>query len=157
MVAGPNGSGKTSLASWLAKDYSVNFYQMLNADNLMKTARETLRLAAPTPIGADELVAFAHATAYPPDVIALFANGGVAVQSDCVVFKKAAVNTYSVALVTAFFREKLFSAGASFSLETVFSHPSKLAVLKRAKDLGYRTYMYFVATEGPQININRVH
>ena len=34
MVAGPNGSGKTTLVGWLARDYAVNFYTMLNADDV---------------------------------------------------------------------------------------------------------------------------
>lgn len=33
MVAGPNGSGKTSLVARLAVYYAVNFYTMLNAKN----------------------------------------------------------------------------------------------------------------------------
>ena len=33
MVAGPNGSGKSTLTAWLMRDYAVNFYTMLNADD----------------------------------------------------------------------------------------------------------------------------
>ena len=34
MVAGPNGSGKTTLMRRLAADYAVNFYDILNADDM---------------------------------------------------------------------------------------------------------------------------
>lgn len=34
MVAGPNGSGKTTLMRRLAADYAVNFYDILNADDI---------------------------------------------------------------------------------------------------------------------------
>ena len=34
MIAGPNGSGKSTLANLLRRDYAVNFYTMLNADDI---------------------------------------------------------------------------------------------------------------------------
>ena len=34
MIAGPNGSGKSTLADLLHRDYAVNFYAMLNADDI---------------------------------------------------------------------------------------------------------------------------
>ena len=40
--------------------------------------------------------------------------------------------------------------------ETVFSHPAKIDILKKAQAAGFRTYMYFVATETPQVNIRRI-
>lgn len=36
------------------------------------------------------------------------------------------------------------------------SHESKVEILKKAHKSGYRTYLYFIATDDPQINISRV-
>lgn len=36
------------------------------------------------------------------------------------------------------------------------SHPGKIDLLKRAQTAGYRTYLYFIATDDPTINISRV-
>ena len=36
------------------------------------------------------------------------------------------------------------------------SHPSKVELLAQAQARGYRTYLYFVATDDPAINISRV-
>ena len=36
------------------------------------------------------------------------------------------------------------------------SHPSKVDFLKLAQEQGYRTYLYYVATVDPDINISRV-
>jgi predicted ABC-type ATPase len=36
------------------------------------------------------------------------------------------------------------------------SHSSKIDVLRKSKESGYRTYLYFIATEDPEINIARV-
>ncbi len=36
------------------------------------------------------------------------------------------------------------------------SSPDEVALLEKARSLGYRSYLYFIATEDPQINIARV-
>jgi predicted ABC-type ATPase len=36
------------------------------------------------------------------------------------------------------------------------SHRSKVELLRQAQELGYRTYLYFIATDDPLINISRV-
>ena len=47
--------------------------------------------------------------------------------------------------------------GVSFSYETVMSHAGKIDFMKQAIESGYRVYLYFIATEDPQINITRVN
>jgi len=44
----------------------------------------------------------------------------------------------------------------SFTFETVMSHCSKIDILMQAQATGYRTYLYFVATDDSTINISRV-
>jgi predicted ABC-type ATPase len=44
----------------------------------------------------------------------------------------------------------------SFSFETVMSSPDKIELLGKARRLGYRIYLYYVATDDPEINIARV-
>jgi predicted ABC-type ATPase len=36
------------------------------------------------------------------------------------------------------------------------SHPGKVELLATAQAMGYRTYLYFVATDDPSINVSRV-
>ena len=55
-----------------------------------------------------------------------------------------------------FLRIKLLERQATFTFETVMSHPSKVKLLEKAKAAGYRTYLYYVATDDPAINISRV-
>lgn len=62
-----------------------------------------------------------------------------------------------IAQITAdFLRKKLLAEGKKFSFETVFSHQGKVDIIKQAKELGYKVYLYFVSTEHPRINIYRV-
>ena len=66
------------------------------------------------------------------------------------------VNSYIAAVLSDFLRKKILQEKLSFSFETVMSFPDKVALLQTAKELGYKTYLYFVATESPLINIARV-
>lgn len=55
-----------------------------------------------------------------------------------------------------FLRKSLLLAKKKFSFETVFSHASKLDIMRKAAEQGYKVYLYFVSTESPAINIYRV-
>jgi predicted ABC-type ATPase len=59
-------------------------------------------------------------------------------------------------ILANFMVKRLIDEGEKCSLETVFSHPSKLEMMQRASENGYKVYLYFVATESPEINIERV-
>jgi len=45
----------------------------------------------------------------------------------------------------------------TFSFETVFSHPDKVKYIDTANQSDYRTYLYFVSTNSPEINNDRVN
>jgi len=53
-------------------------------------------------------------------------------------------------------REQLLLENKSMTYESVMSHESHLAFLQRAKNIGYRTYLYFIGVEDPKINKERV-
>ena len=71
-------------------------------------------------------------------------------------FHEVTVNAYFASVVADFLRQKLLEKRVSFSFETVMSSPAKVALLKQAQALGYRTYLYYIATEDPSINVARV-
>lgn len=157
MIAGPNGSGKTTLTHMLADEYAVNFYAMLNADDIFAEVRQTGAYMPPFSVEGLDLADFAARSTYGDDVKRHFAEGRVFVLDDCIRFAtQDAVNTYTVALVTGYLQEVAVRSGRSSSQETVFSHPSKVEALERAKRAGFRTYLYFVATELPSINLSRI-
>ena len=157
MVAGPNGAGKSTLTAWLTKDYAVNFYTMLNADDVFAQAKRTAAVFAPFPIDIEGLIAYAEQTEYPETEKEHFRSGKIVVDADCIRFMCAeAINSYTVALLVNFFQDECINRGISFSQETVFSHPSKVAALEKAQSAGFRTYLYFVATDDIGINIDRV-
>ncbi len=71
-------------------------------------------------------------------------------------FAGLTVNSYHASVLSDFLRRKLVEAGVSFSFETVMSAPDKVDLLRDARTAGFRTYLYYVATEDPAINVGRV-
>ncbi len=157
IIAGPNGSGKTTLTEWLQRDYAVNFYHRLNADDIFAEVKVSHATRAPLPVENAHLVRYAEASGYQPETIQCFTGGTIHAEGDIIRFASDDdINSYTVALVTNFLQAELIAAGLSFSQETVFSHVSKVDALAAAKAVGFRTYLYFVATEKPSVNLARV-
>ena len=52
--------------------------------------------------------------------------------------------------------KELILAGKSVAWETVFSHKSRLEIMKFAKDEGYRIHLTYITTKDPDINVARV-
>jgi predicted ABC-type ATPase len=66
------------------------------------------------------------------------------------------VDSYLAADIAEFIRQQLLVNGISFTYETVMSHESKIGFMKKARSHGFKVYLYFVATEDPDINVSRV-
>ena len=157
MLAGPNGSGKSTLAAQLSSDYAVNLYRFVNADLLFAEVVQSHRTACPFSIDNAELVEFVAQSTYPREYKRPFESGEIYIdEEDYLHFSANGINSYSVAIVADFFKEQYLKHRISFSFETVFSHPAKIDILRRAQAAGFKTYMYFVATENPVINVNRI-
>jgi len=65
-------------------------------------------------------------------------------------------HSYEASMITSFLRKHLLENKISYSFESVMSHPSKLDEIKYAKELGYKTYLYFVCLQDSDINVSRV-
>ena len=65
-------------------------------------------------------------------------------------------SSYQAALLAQDQRERLLLEGASFCFETVFSHPSKIDFVARAKSLGYQVVMVFIHLCHPAPNHARI-
>ncbi len=157
MFAGPNGSGKSTLKSYLHPRL-LGVY--LNPDELEK---EILR---------QRFLDFSSygVEASTAEVLSFLANSRLLRETGQTIavpnltfargrldFGQAEVNSYLASVTGEFLRQKLLARQVSFTLETVMSHPSKVELLKQAQAAGYRTYLYFVATDDPAINVSRVH
>jgi predicted ABC-type ATPase len=155
VFAGPNGSGKTTLMEQLAK--SVNLYHIVSADRLLESLPLSKALDFTDhalTVKQEDFERYVVRCSYPVSI-----RNGLSlavVRNDRLDLERVEINTYTVALIAAFLRDRLLHAQASFSFETVFSHSSKVAELEQATKKGYRVYLYFVATDSPAINCGRV-
>jgi predicted ABC-type ATPase len=158
MFAGPNGSGKTTVKNSLGKPPDW-FGIYLNPDDLEKSIRESGGFSF-TPfalaVTGDELRSYFAASellrAHHLDADA----GLIEVRDDGVDFSRLRFNSYHASVLTDFLRRKSLESGRSFSFETVMSAPDKVALLREAQQRGFRTYLYFIATSDPAINVQRV-
>lgn len=157
MFAGPNGSGKSTIKDELANILQIKIY--VNADELEAQANATgfIDLAEfgiePTP---RQIAAFhaSHPLLAKKDRIQEAVHLGV--EGSKIDYRAVNVDSYFAAVIADFIRQELLAKGESFTFETVMSHRSKVDILRQAQALGYRTYLYFVSTENPEINIDRV-
>lgn len=156
MFAGPNGSGKSTIKDDLPPEW-LGVY--INADEMEKSIRATGCLdLAPFGVTADmaELQQFLSASTLLAKAGLLQEAKQLRLEAGKVEFGAVAVNSYFASVLADFIRHKLLTAHVSFTFETVMSSPDKVAFLQKAQQAGYRTYLYFVATEDPEINVARV-
>lgn len=151
MFAGPNGSGKSTLKH-LIKPELLGVY--INADDIELQLKTTGKLSLSqyrVATSADEWQSY-----LPQSTLNMDAMSKLVFDADCILIPTGTSFTYQATLIADFIRTKLLEASISFSFETVMSHNSKVDLLKQAQRRGYRTYLYYVATDGPEINIRRV-
>jgi len=156
VFAGPNGSGKSTIKEVIPPEW-LGVY--VNPDEIEKTVRRTGRLdLREFETGADAETLKHFLREHPllrragPDTDA----DRLEVREDTIGFGGVAVNSYHASVLADFIRHRLMEAGRSFTFETVMSSRDKVEFLRKAKAAGYRTYLYFIATEDPQINVSRV-
>lgn len=157
VFAGPNGSGKSTIKDVLPPQW-LGIY--VNADEIEKTLRASGQLDLAcfgiTAASAASLPAFLNQSRLL-DLVGLLPQAQrIAVQDSWVQFGTLEVNSYFASVLADFIRHQLLAAGVSFTFETVMSSDDKVEFMRKAREAGFRVYLYFVATEDPEINIARV-
>ncbi len=156
MFAGPNGSGKSTIKSVVPPEL-LGVY--LNPDEIEKDIGQRGFLD----------VRNYGLTTTPEEILQFFVNSTLVqkaqmgeaaarlrFEDEKLSFHNVTVNAYFASVATGFLRQKLMEKRVSFSFETVMSSPDKVALLEKAQSLGYRTYLYYIATDDPAINVARV-
>ncbi|WP_292950522.1 MULTISPECIES: AAA family ATPase [unclassified Neptuniibacter] len=65
-------------------------------------------------------------------------------------------NSYEAAQLATQMREQLLIDGAIFCFETVFSHPSKIDFIAKAKAFGYQVVLVFIHVDNISLNKARI-
>ena len=159
-LAGPNGSGKSTLFASMQEEYKVDFYTFVNADEINVQLLGGQVCYLPFPAQKRSLKMFVRQSSFPEEYKALFVWDRIQVQNVKVSFDKKDLSDKKsevIATILAdFIREMLIARQQSFSFESVFSHPSKIGILKEAQEKGFKNYLYFIATDNPELNQKRV-
>ncbi len=161
MFAGPNGSGKTHLKSMLPLRL-LGYY--VNPDEIEKTIRDTGVLQLKTwgiQTTESELQNFFSSSFLLKSQSLEEESKRIMIHENSLWFSNVSINSYYASVISDYIRKKLLQMKADFTFETVMSHESKVELLKEARHQGYRTYLYYIATEDAEINVfrvkNRVH
>lgn len=159
MFAGPNGSGKSTIKDVVEANIPGLLGVYINPDEMEKAIRRD---------GILDLTAF-QIQAETSQVRAFFTASSLLQKADLqndvarinvvdgkLDFDNIEINSYWASVTADFIRHRLLEAGISFTFETVMSSADKVTFLQKAQEQGFRTYLYFVATEDPEINVSRV-
>lgn len=161
VLAGPNGSGKSTIKGELKPEWIGVF---VNADEIERDLRTT---------GGTLDLANLGITSAPVDVLARleghirdseFANslglhgllGRMTLDPSLSLHVPKPYNSYVASVLADAIRRELLDESRTFTFETVMSSRDKIEFMKLARERGYRVYLYFVATDDPAINVDRV-
>ncbi len=164
VFAGPNGSGKSTIIknvkTTLVDGYTIDCGTYVNADDIAVTLADDSFSFSSYELAYDDVNALRNYTIgsgllrdkFTLDVFdKIFRLEDNSIKLLDIAFKEIMAQVLSNFLV-----DQLLNKGVKCSMETVFSHESKVELLGFAKSKGYKVYLYFVATEDPEINKERV-
>jgi len=160
IFAGPNGSGKTTLFESFSKKYDAGIF--LNADLIEKElstkgfidlSEYNLHL---TQKDLDEFLSTERAGSFIKKARDSKVEIDFFINENVIVDREKETHSYEGAIISAFLRHHLQKQKVDFCFETVMSHPSKIDEITEAKEKGYKTYLYFICIDDPEVNVSRV-
>jgi predicted ABC-type ATPase len=163
VFAGPNGSGKSTVIQNIrekkADGRPIDFGIYVNADDIAKELRDGAFFFSKYEITTDNKeftrIVLGSGLINNDFTEATFKKC-YSFRANSIQLKQLHFDERLAQIIADFLRKKLLQEKKKFSFETVFSHPSKLDIMRQAADQGYKVYLYFVSTESPDINIFRV-
>ncbi|MDQ3130816.1 MAG: zeta toxin family protein [Acidobacteriota bacterium] len=156
MFAGPNGSGKSTIKSVIRREL-LGVY--VNPDEIEAVIKQFDFLdLGEFEVQTDEaeILEFFKSSTLLEKADLLDEAEHLRFIGNRLSFQDVSVNSYLASVAADFIRQKLILTRKSFSFETVMSAPDKVRLLEKSRQIGYRNYLYFVATDNPEINISRV-
>lgn len=160
MFAGPNGSGKSTIIRRFLKEKSIELLGIyINADDIEKSIREHGVFKFDEyhiVISKEEIFNYFHASELLKKADLIDSIALLKIDDSIVLFENETINSYFASELVYIVRHELLKQQKDFTFETVMSSVDKVDFLNEAQSYGYRTYLYYIATDDPIININRV-
>ena len=159
IFAGPNGSGKSTIKKIVEEKVHLGTY--INADEIKVTLSRNryidFSLYGLT-LHKDHFINTLRKSSWSArmndvehTISQLYFEGNCIKISD-----SYEQEDYFVTFMASYIWDELLESSNKFTVETVMSHPSKLDFIKRAKDKGFKVYLYFVSLADPALNKHRV-
>lgn len=159
IFAGPNGSGKSTIKKIVEEKVHLGTY--INADEIKVTLSRNryidFSLYGLT-LHKDHFINTLRKSSWSErmndvehTISQLYFEGNCIKISD-----SYEQEDYFVTFMASYIWDELLESSNKFTVETVMSHPSKLDFIKRAKDKGFKVYLYFVSLADPALNKHRV-
>lgn len=161
VLAGPNGSGKSTIQTELKPQWIGVF---INADEIERALKDTdgelslakLGITAKPAAVLRRLEQHIHHSAFAKKLGMHSLLGQMTVDQSMTLKVPGPFNSYLASVLADGIRRELLAEGKTFTFETVMSSRDKVDFMKEARKRGYRVYLYFVATDDPEINLDRV-
>ena len=163
VFAGPNGSGKSTIINKVrnhkVNNVPIDFGIYVNADLIANELRKGKCSLKKYKINLqeDEFVKIAMDSGLVGNNFneKLF-KSSFKLTENTIYLVVPNADEHLAQIIAHVLRKKLLAERKKFSFETVFSHPSKVDIMKEAVKAGYKVYLYFVSTKSPAINQYRV-
>lgn len=161
MFAGPNGSGKSTIQELLQPEWIGTY---VNADDMERQLKQSGNVdlnvieltGTPEQLQRNFSSRLLESQLLGKHGLQDVANALTVTQERRLELPSSRVNSYVAAVLADAIRRELLAQSSTFTFETVMSSPDKVDFMREAQERGYRTYLYFVATNDPAINIERV-
>lgn len=160
IFAGPNGSGKSTLYKQVSSRFNTGAF--INADLIeQELSKSGLIDLSSYGIKVNESDFEEFKQGHVAQSLIQKAQKenltiDISVKENFFVDRSKQSHSYESALAAMFIRTILKKQKKTFSFETVMSHPSKVDELSNAAENGYKVYLYFVCTDDPLVNVQRV-
>ena len=159
VFAGPNGSGKSTVAQAIAESYRIGAF--INAEELQQRLETGSGVVLPAflpSLSGEDFTAFygghpLRENYGSPFPFVARPDGRLTLSATC---DRSSRLSYAMAILADYLLTRLLDAGEEISFEAVFPQPSEVSLMRRAREAGYRVYLYFVGVASPEICKQRV-
>jgi len=156
MFAGPNGSGKSTIQNVIPAHLKGVY---INPDDIERSAKDTGAIYFSDysiDISKSAIAEYFHLSPLTKKASLAPLLETIIFEDNCISFPTAAPNSYIASIASSLIRDQLIASQISFTFETVMSSEDKIQVLQAARDAGFKNYLYYIATDDPDINVQRV-
>jgi predicted ABC-type ATPase len=161
LFAGPNASGKTHVFKKLKRKKYIHTEFYVNADRyeaqIKKTRKFSFNAYRVKVTDEDFKQHIRQSSLFQTKIKSKDFIDQFIVRSGVLnIGRSVVINSYHASFIASYLAQKLLETKQDFAFETVMSHESKVDLLKQAKEMGYKTYFYFIFVDNAVTNLTRV-